>query len=354
MSPVANWKWTRINLKTNKTSSGTTTVSTVDGNTSDNAQLVCWTGANEVTTTLATCAAANPNYQPVYVMTTLAVTPSGSRRMVQAEAAATVFPSIPGPLVFDGAGAAFAVPNSNNFIVNGNDASGPSNARGLGLSCPASEPPTYALGGFDAADVTALQSAADATRPNNYTGIGNPTGTTNVASAGNVSAQLGTLATVGGLESLVSSVTLVAGNEGNIYASNPGSIANPGTPANPQVNVVQGNLAIGGSWSGSGILLVTGNLTISGDASYNGLILVIGTGSLTKNGGGNVTDDGSIMMANLHDSSGHLLPASGPPGLPSFTWNGGGTMTMNYDSCWSSVMNNAVAYRIVAVREMMY
>jgi hypothetical protein len=49
-----------------------------------------------------------------------------------------------------------------------------------------------------------------------------------------------------------------------------------------------------------------------------------------------------------------LLPASSAPGVPYFNWNGGGTVSWNYDSCWSSMMNNLQSYRIVAVREMMY
>jgi hypothetical protein len=61
-----------------------------------------------------------------------------------------------------------------------------------------------------------------------------------------------------------------------------------------------------------------------------------------------------MLVANLYDSNGALLPASSAPGVPYFNWNGGGTMQWNYDSCWSSMMNNLQSYRIVAVREMMY
>ena len=85
MTPKADWKWTRINLKTNGTSSGTAVASRVDPNFAANA-LVCWNGASEIATNLANCSAVNPNYLPVYVMTTQAVTPTGSRRTVQAEA----------------------------------------------------------------------------------------------------------------------------------------------------------------------------------------------------------------------------------------------------------------------------
>jgi hypothetical protein len=78
MTPRAPWKWTRINLKTNSTSSGTTNASRVDPAFNANA-LVCWNGASELATNLASCSAVNPNYLPVYVMTTLAVTPRAVR-----------------------------------------------------------------------------------------------------------------------------------------------------------------------------------------------------------------------------------------------------------------------------------
>ena len=119
-----------------------------------------------------------------------------------------------------------------------------------------------------------------------------------------------------------------------------------------QVNVVNGNLSLPGGWTGSGILLVTGTLTLRGAVGYNGLILVVGQGSVVKSGGGNATVDGSMLMADLYDSSGHLLPSSSAPGIPAINWSGGGNMTMNYDSCWSSAMGNMLAWRIVAMREI--
>jgi len=358
---VASWKWTRINLKTNKTSSGSTTASTVDGVTTDNAELVCWTGSNEITTTpfagtaLATCQAVNPNYQPVYVMTTLAVTPSGSRRMLQAEATAVTFPTLPGPMIFDGANPSlmpavnFSAPSSNAFTVSGIDTDQGSNA---GAGCPVATNQA-ALGGTTGNAVTTLTGDANG-RPASYTGAAG-TGSPSVA---NVSTALGTgpngLNTVGGLENMVSAVELIAGNEGNVYTTSnpPSGIANPGTIANPQVNVVEGDISLSGNWSGAGILLVTGTLTFHGTPNYNGLILVIGKGNVVKDGGGNGVMDGSLLIANLYDSSGNLLPSSSPPGVPSMTWNGGGKASFNYDSCWSQALNGSLAYRIVAVREM--
>ncbi len=202
--------------------------------------------------------------------------------------------------------------------------------------------------------MTTLQTDANK-RPNSYIGLGNPTGTTGTASSGNVNSQLGSLTTVAGLDALVSSVTLVAGNEGNVYGNNP-TISHYGTIANPQVNVVQGDLNVSGGLTGAGILLVTGTLTMSGNPSYDGLILVIGKGALVKNGGGNGTVDGAMLVANLYSGTpptyGSLLPTTGAPGIPSVTWNGGGNVQWNYDSCWSTAMSQSLAWRIVAMREI--
>ena len=352
------WKWARITAKTDLTSSGTSSsggsLASVDGNLSHANYRVCWNGASEVAipnTTSCAAYAATPPYQPVYVITALAQTPSGSRRMVQAETVMTSFPSIPGPLVFDGPSPSFSTPSSNAFDVNATNFSSPTNTNGPGASCPAGQPSEYAIGGFDSTSTNSLQNWTNLNRPNNYIGINNPTGTSGVGSVGNVSSQLGSLATVGGLQTLTSEVTLIAGNEGNVYGNNP-TITNFGTPSNPQVNVVEGNLTLSGGLTGSGILLVTGTLTMNGNPNFDGLILVVGQGAVVKNGGGNGTVDGAMLVANLYDSSGNLLPSSGPPGSPSVNWGGGGNVQWNYDSCWSSAMSQLLAWRIVAMREI--
>ena len=337
-APVMAWKWTRIMAKTNNSASGPSTTSAVDGNGSNPNYRACWTGTTQTVTSLASCAAAG--LQPVYQLTTLAVTPSGSRRMVQAEVTVDL-PTFPGALTFDGPNPSFNPPNSNAFAVTGNDQRlGPNN----GVGCPVAANQA-ALGGYDAASTTTL--AGDVSnRPNSYTGTGG------TPSVGNVNSQLGPLATVTGLQQLVAQVESAAA-PANFYSGNASSLTNVGTNAAPVINVVKGDLTLGGGFSGSGILLVEGTLTMSGNPDYNGIILVIGKGTVVKNGGGNGTLDGALFVANLYDASGHLIP-SGPPGIPSVTWNGGGNANINYDSCWASSMNLALPYRIVAMREMMY
>lgn len=361
-NPVQPWKWVRITVKTNQTSSGTTAVSTVDGNTAHYNQLVCWNGTNQIaiSSAYATCAAAGAAvvpaliYQPVYVLTSLAVTPSGSRRMVQMDVAADTIPGIPGALVLDGDNPSFGPGNSNAFTATGNDQSSTSNALGPqnGTACPppGSEP---AVGAYDDASQTTITGTfgnGNNSRSTNYTG--------SPANVSNVSTSLGDggLTNVAGLNALVNTVTsgaLSANIYNNASSSAISSLTNTGTPQNPVVNVVTGDATLT-NFTGAGILLVEGNLSFSGKPNYDGLILVVGQGNLSISGGGNGTIDGAVLVANLYDSGGHLI-SSGPPGAPTITFNnGGGTMQVNYDSCWVAALNQSSPYKSLGIREMAY
>ncbi len=341
-APVLAWKWVRVMIKPNKSSTGLARVTSVDGLT--NANRVCFNGTNEYTTAATTC----PD-KPVYELTALAVTKSGSRRMIQYEVSQGTFPTIPGAIVFDGPNPGFNAPNSNSFTVDGTDVDkGPNN--GAGCSAAANVP---AVGGYNAAATTALTN--DATRPASYT-----SGATATPAISNVSSQLGKLNTVDGLQALVNNVTAAAAS--NIYGTSP--LPNPSTlnigsigpPINPVINVVQGDYTLDGSTTGSGILLVTGNLTFSGNPTYDGLILVIGQGTVTKNGGGNGTLNGAMLVANMFDGSGNPIPlgAGNAPGQPSITWNGGGTAQFNYDSCWVNYGSRPLPFRTITDRELVY
>jgi hypothetical protein len=334
-APVLPWKWVRVMLKPNKSDTGLARVTSVDGLTNGNR--VCYNGTNEHTTALTSC----PD-KPVYEVTALAVTKSGTRRIIQYEVSQTTFPPIPGSMVFDGPNPVYGAPNSNAFGVSGTDAAQGPNA---GAGCPpaVNQP---AIGGFDNASVATLIAAIP--KPAKYTSGATPT-----PAVSNVNTALGPLATVDGLTNLVNSITAAA-DPANVYGSNP-SITNLGTNTNPVINVVHGDLSLGPS-TGAGILVVTGNLTISGNPSFNGLILVIGKGTFTKNGGGNGTLNGALLVANLNDSSGNPIPlgSNHAPGIPTMNWNGGGNFTGQYDSCWINYVQQAFPYRTITDRELLY
>ena len=341
-TPPLAWKWVRVMIKPNKSDTGSTRVTSVDGQ--QNANRVCFNGSHEYTTAATTC----PD-KPVYELTALAMSPSGSRRMVQYEVSQGTFPPIPGAIVFDGPTPSFSTPSSNSFVVNGTDVDhGPPPPNNVPCPAAANVP---ALGGYNAAAATALTNDVS-NRPASYT-----SGITATPAISNVSSQLGVLNTVDGLQALVNNVTAAAAS--NIYGPSPlpdPSTLNIGSTASPVINVVQGDYTLSGSTAGSGILLVTGNLTFSGNPTYDGLILVIGEGTVTKNGGGNGTLNGALLVANMFDGSGNPIPlgAGNPPGKPSITWNGGGTASFHYDSCWVNYGSRPLPFRTITDRELVY
>src|SRR6266478_546330 len=366
-SPQLQWKWVRVMAKINKSDTGCTLVTSVDGTTLG--QLVCWNGAYETTTVAGTCNAANANWYPVYELTSLAVTSGGSRRMMQYEVSQNTFPTIPGAFVFDGSGPNFNPPNSNPFSVIGTDpATHPGTSTTApygsinGVSCPlpANQP---ALGAYDNAAVTALTGDISK-RASDYS-----TSSPAVA-VFNVNPALGMnsidLTTVDGLTKLVNLITTAAGP--NVYA-NGVTPANLGSATAPVVNVVNGDLTIGGGTAGAGILLVTGQLTLSGDFSWDGLILVIGEGALVKSGGGNATVNGAMFEANLFSDAtaattgpgtypGYSNPiplgSNNPPGIPFFNWSGGGNATVQYDSCWINAVTGSLPSHLITQRELSF
>ncbi len=369
-SPQLQWKWVRVMAKLNKSDTTCTNVTSVDGTISNSR--VCWTGTNEKATPLASCNAANASYQPVYELTALAVTSGGSRRMMQYEISQNNFPTIPGAFVFDGSSPSFQPPNSNGFTVDGTDpnhtpvsVTAP-NGSINGISCPApvNEP---ALGSFDDPATSTLIAgmAGPPSRAGDYTSGSTPTpAVTNMY--GSLSSSYINLTTVDGLNKLVNLITTAAGP--NVYA-NGVTPTNLGTPTSPVVNVVNGDLTVSGG-PGAGILLVTGTLTLHGNFAWDGLILAIGEGAIVKDGGGGATVNGAMFAANLttgdpgtsgptaYPAAGYGTPialgSNNPPGKPFFGWSGGGSATIQYDSCWIQAVSNSLPYHLIAQRELSF
>ncbi len=240
-------------------------------------------------------------------------------------------------MVMDGDLPSFSPANSNAFSSTGVDQSSSSNARrpqnGTVCPPPGNEP---SVGTYDVASNTLVNNSLTASgRSGNYTG--SPTNVANVGTA----LGAGGMNTVQGLTALVSQIT-AAVSPANTYTTT-GALANPGTVTNPVINVVTGDLSIT-NLTGAGILLVEGNASFSGRPNFNGIILVIGKGNVDMSGGGNGVIDGAMLVANLYDSTGHLLP-SGPPGAPLINFSGGGNMTIQYDSCWVAAMNQSAPYK---------
>lgn len=102
-----DWKWTRISLKAANSTpyclDGVKTGATCYSDATQAAQQACFNGTSEVPVSAGTC--VSNGYNPVYLLTSLAVSSTGTRRIVQAEIAQTPQNSNqPGGLFATGAG----------------------------------------------------------------------------------------------------------------------------------------------------------------------------------------------------------------------------------------------------------
>ncbi len=340
------FRWVRIQQKINY---ATSPICANGSCATSSAAQVCWNGTNE-TVPAGGCTAAS--LQPVYLVTALAASINGSRRMLQAEIAPSTMnvPSpaaltLPGPLPVGAPSVCGGIACSGStpapaFIVNG---SAPAACSG-GTSAPA-------LGASESGSAANLCGAIGSSA--NYPGSASACG--NSTSVANVGVVNPGLASVSYLDGLVSYVTGIA-DAVVTSCSNPAPF---GSLGHPQTVVVNGDCSMSGTSfpnQGEGVLVVTGTLTFS-DYPYNGVVLVIGQGNFVQSTSSSTHFDGALLVAKTRDSSGNLLSTLG---VPSFTWQSptGGlppssTPSLQYDSC-EVFRATLLNYKTLAVRELMY
>jgi Tfp pilus assembly protein PilV len=364
-SPLTNtasslkYKWARITMKQN----GTFPNALVDS-TQAAASQVCWNSASAqevVATALGypdcnTAANAGLMVAPVYLVTALAITPQGSRRVGQYESAALNITPPPGALALDGPAAVFSpTPSSSQYFANGNNSGAAAyNGPGGPAACPATTPlVTPAISTGDAAGVTGIDTnlAGPPNRSGNYTGSGGTPSVVNQGSTG-TNALSGTWASPASLNNMAASIGDGADVKYTCAIGTPCSGSGPyGTDAAPQITYVNGDFNFGSN-SGAGVLVVTGTLNITGNSSFDGLILVIGQGVINESGGGNGQFNGSVFLARTNNSVSPYTQLA-TLGTPLIAWNGGGTNGIQYNSCWANIGND-MHYMVVASREEMY
>lgn len=283
-------------------------------------------GGGSGASALATIGAGNNNTSmgPVYLLTSMAATQTGAKSMAQMEAG--VRPpfnfNLGGPLTLGGplglTGPDPIFPNSNNFIINGDDAN----------SCNQTATNKPAIGVYDSSSQLIVANSLG--KPQNYIGVGGS------PSVEDVYTQIGGSAlTPSNLFSVLTSLEQ--------YHTSPILPAVAGTtttslPATTlgSVTVVDGDLTLSGNPNGSGVLIVTGTMTFSGNFTWDGLVLVIGEGQVVHNGGGNGIVNGAMYVANIENTNGQPLNQPsllGSLGSPLYTWNGGGGNSILYDHC---------------------
>jgi hypothetical protein len=287
----------------------------------------------------------------VLTLTALAVTPYGSRRILQYVVAQpptgvnplfapaggptpTVDQIFPAALTLDGPSPSFGPAASSNFITNGNDGSGPN-----GSACPTTAQPVSAVGAYSSSDQSSI-STTIGSQGSNYPGTGAAPSVSSIYGIVPLSEQ-----SVSGLERLVTNVTEAASE---VVTGPTSTLPNYGSGASPVTAVVEGDFNLK-DVTGYGILLVTGTLTVSGTGGWRGVVLVIGQGVVNGNASTGNEFDGAVLVAKTRDGAGNLL---GGLGSPSVNW---GTATSNgiyYNTCWVKKAASALPYQVLSFREV--
>ena len=369
------YKWVRITLKQN----GTFPNALVDP-TQTGANLgspVCWDGTlqqERVASAMgyATCALAKNagfNVQPIYLITSMAITPQGSRRVGQYEAGAYQITPPAAGLDFAGPNAQFNnAPNSNNFGINGTNSGDPTNTGtytpwtgpGGQAACTTTTPASLpAIGVGDATGVTNMDSQIPSNRTGMYTGLApippapavpsvqNEGVGTALYPSNNVLGPGSNWSTPAQLNQLAQAMA----NEANIVCPGNAACASTtfGTDAAPKITYITGDATLSG---GAGVIVVTGTLTFNGNTNFDGLILVIGQGIMNVKGGGGGQVNGEVLIANTNS---HTAPFGqlAALGSPTLNWTGGGSNFIQYNSCWAD-FGSYIQYAVIASREEMY
>jgi hypothetical protein len=273
-------------------------------------------------------------------ITSLAVTPYGSRRMVQytvtTGSLAAALPTFPSALTLVGNNVAFTGSSKPGYAINGNDMDAlPGNPSGVS-----------AIAFTNSNDSSSSNVTAGAVPATDYL---SPTGTPAIGPV-----TLPTLfQTPSSLETLVQNITQSADAviTGPVTQSDTHNVMPAGMSAtSPMITVVNGDLTIS-DWrsTGYGLLLVTGTLTYDPDASWNGIILVIGKGQFISTQNGNGSINGVLLIAQTHDPvSGKLLSALGPASFKQTGQAGG----IHYSSKFVAGAQSLVPYQVLSFREI--
>jgi hypothetical protein len=355
------YKWVRVNAV-----SETSLNLYVDGDTTKDNQVLYYDS------TLSKLTKNTSGTQQAFEVTSFAVLPNGSQKMLQYLAALIPanIPSFPAGLNFSAAltiaggltnGVVFTPPTSNNnYWVSGVDLT----------SVPfcVAGPNVDAIGVFDDPDKATVAAAIPGPMQPKYDGKPNPPNprpdVANVITNGSFPSALQTPSQLNNFaQSIIANRdTYAPPGGGNATGSDltplllSGSNPTGMSPTNPMTVVVTGDLDLNG-WhhTGYGLLLVTGNLNYDPDASWQGMVLVIGKGTVSgfRTGSGEI--DGAVFVAQTHDPATGFTTLLPDPNLGTasvvFGANMGGT-GIRYSSCWVKAAQPTSSFKILSFHEL--
>jgi hypothetical protein len=337
------FKWVRINPATEK-SIGVDVDG--DGPPNDNATPLYYdpahldAGGNPDPSLIVSAAPPATAYQ-VFEVTSLAVLPNGSQKLLQyVVTPATLNLKFPSALTLNSNNASMHGGSSNGYQINGQD-----QCNALALPLPAI--------GYDGGGATNYNNIKSGLpHPDNYIGAGAaPPNPSIVNVAGTLSPNLQTPASLDAL------VQLISQNADKVITPAVGTHADPGdlpgsmSPANPVTVVVNGDYKQSGNFTGYGLLVVTGNFKFSADSGWRGIILVIGQGTVNGEDFGGNEFDGAIFVAKTRNALGNELAALGQAAFNITPGDGGGS-GINYNSCWVNSVQPIQTYSALSFREI--
>jgi len=153
------------------------------------------------------------------------------------------------------------------------------------------------------------------------------------------------------LDATVRSLYNVAAASGRYFANGVQPTTFGNNTTGQGITFCDGNCEFTGQ--GGGIMVVTGKLTLKGNFSFNGLVIVTGQAGVDRNGGGNGTIQGNMVVAPYVNSG--VLPVSNPVGstflAPQYDLSGGGNSTIQYNSASLAAGLVAVSNFVLGVVE---
>jgi len=359
--PGPVFKWVRINAVTESWLN-----LDVDGDGTKESATALYYNPAQTTPSLILSATPPPTAVQALEVTSLAVLPDGSQKMLQYVVAATPI-NIPTVAALTLSGpqtshATFMPPaNNTNYAVTGMDYD--CNGSALGVA------KVPAIGIFPnpaPSDIsTYIKSNIPlATQPSYKGSGGGPPDVDDITATFPANLQLPSK-----LDALAQSI--IQNADAILTPSAPGTAYSPElhtvavaagmSPTSPITLVVNGNLDITDWGTGDheygpayGLLLVTGTFTYDPDTNWNGMILVIGKGIVNNTARfANEAIHGAMLVAQTRDASGNLLSDSDGLGGASISFHPtmGGTGIL-YSSCWVQRATPVARYQLLSFREI--
>lgn len=229
--------------------------------------------------------------------------PNGAKKVLEAFVQKNFFNdfSSPAPLMMQGPGAelVFDPGNSSVFEINGVDSDG--------IIVPS----------VGVIDQDGLDNVIDGIPDNNDNIQPKPEIVTDVPDW---------MATPQNLDALISQLRQTAINSGRYFDNPTSNLTNVGDNATGTgITFCEGDCTAG--VDGGGILVVTGQLTNVGDFDFKGLIIITGEEGWLRNGGGNGTLEGNVIIAPYNASN---LISNTFTLPPKYEVTGGGTSDITY------------------------